>query len=106
MLTYPDFSKSFHMYTGASDTQLVAVITQDDKHIALYSRKRNSTQEIYTYGEQELLSLVEILQEFRNILLGYKIKVHTGHNNLKYQRCTSDRVMRCRLLVEKFGPEI
>jgi hypothetical protein len=34
MLISPDFSKPFHIYTGASDTQLGAVITQDDKHIA------------------------------------------------------------------------
>jgi hypothetical protein len=30
MLTFPDFSKPFHIYTDASDTQLGAVITQDE----------------------------------------------------------------------------
>jgi hypothetical protein len=29
MLTFPDFSKPFHIYTDASDTQLGAVITQE-----------------------------------------------------------------------------
>jgi hypothetical protein len=38
MLTFPYFSKPFHIYTDASDTQLGAVITQDDKPIAFYSR--------------------------------------------------------------------
>jgi hypothetical protein len=31
MLAFPDFSKPFHMYTYASDKQLDAVITQDEK---------------------------------------------------------------------------
>ena len=81
MLTFPDFSKPFHIYTDACDTQLGAVITQEDKPIAFYSRKLNSAQKRYTTGEQELLSIVETLREFRNILLGYKIIVHTDHKN-------------------------
>jgi hypothetical protein len=52
MLTVPDFSKPFHIYTDASDKQLCAVITQDQKTIAFYSRKLNSAQQRYTTGEQ------------------------------------------------------
>jgi hypothetical protein len=37
MLTFPYFSKPFHIYTDASDTQVGAVITKDDKPIAFYS---------------------------------------------------------------------
>jgi hypothetical protein len=44
MLTFPDFSKPFHIYRDASDKQLGAVITHDEKHIAFYSRKLNSAQ--------------------------------------------------------------
>jgi hypothetical protein len=51
------------------------------------------------------LSIVETLLEFRNILLGYKIIVHTDHKKLTYAKSTSDRVMRWRLLIEELGPE-
>jgi hypothetical protein len=34
MLTFPDFSKPFHIYTDASDKQLGDVIIQDEKPIA------------------------------------------------------------------------
>jgi hypothetical protein len=52
------------------------------------------------------LSIVETLREFRNILLGYKIIVHTDHKKITYAKRTSDRVMRWRLLIEEFGPEL
>jgi hypothetical protein len=52
MLAFPDFSKPFHIYTDASDTQLCAVIEQEEKPIAFYSRKLNSAQKRYTTGEQ------------------------------------------------------
>jgi hypothetical protein len=50
------------------------------------------------------LSIVETLREFRNILLGYKIIVHTDHTKLTYAKSTSDRVMRWSLLKKEFGP--
>ena len=44
MLSYPDFYQPFHIYTDASDVQLGAVITQNDKPLAFYSRKLNRSQ--------------------------------------------------------------
>ena len=105
MLAFPDFNKPFHVYTDASDYQLGAVIMQDDKPLAFYSRKMNGAQRRYTTGEQELLSIVETLKEYRNILLGQKIIIHTDHQNILYNKMASDRIVRWRLLLEEFGPE-
>jgi hypothetical protein len=68
LITFPDFEKKNHVYTDASNKQLGAVIMQKVKPLALYSRKLNSAQTRYTTGEQELLSIVESLKEFRDIL--------------------------------------
>jgi hypothetical protein len=38
VLAYPDFTKPFKIYTNASTTQLEAVITQDNRPIAFFSR--------------------------------------------------------------------
>lgn len=105
LLTFPDFNKPFHVYTDASEYQLGAVIMQEEKPIAFYSRKLNSAQRNYTTGEQELLSIVETLKEFRNILLGQELIVHTDHKNIIYGNLSNSRIARWRLLLEEFGPE-
>ena len=105
-LAYPDFNKEFHIFMDASTFQLGGVITQEGKPLAFFSRKLNSAQKKYTVMEQELLSIVEILQEYRNILLGQRIVVHTDHKNLSFSQFQSARVTRWRLIMEEFGPEI
>ena len=94
LLMFPQFDKPFHVYTDASNYQLGAVIMQEDKPLAFYSRKLNDTQKRYTTGEQELLSIVETLKEFKNILLGQKVIIHTDHKNILYGSLSNDRIIR------------
>jgi hypothetical protein len=77
ILCHPDLNNCtiFHLYTDASDHRLGAVIMQDKKPIAFYSRKLNTAQ--------ELLSAIETCKEYKNILLGYyqPIIVFIDHKN-------------------------
>ena len=106
ILAYPDFNAPFEIHTDASHYQLGAVISQKGKPIAFYSRKLNPAQTRYTTTERELLSIVETLKEYRNILLGQQIEVFTDHKNLVYKHFNTERVMRWRLLIEEFGPKL
>ena len=106
LLAYPDFNAPFQIHTDASKTQIGAVMSQNGKPIAFYSRKMNSAQQNYTVTEKELLSIVATLKEFRNILLGQQITVFTDHKNLTCTNFNTERVMRWRLVLEEFGPDL
>ena len=41
LLSFPDFTKPFHVYTDASDRQLGATVVQEGKHLGFYTRKLN-----------------------------------------------------------------
>mmetsp|Transcript_2824 Transcript_2824/g.7823 ORF Transcript_2824/g.7823 Transcript_2824/m.7823 type:complete len:1452 (-) Transcript_2824:296-4651(-) len=105
-LAYPDFSKEFHVHADASDYQLGGVIAQEGKPLAFYTRKLNAAQTRYTTGEKELLSIVETLKAFNNILLGQQVTIHTDHLNLLYKPLSSNRLQRWRILLEEYGPTV
>ncbi len=70
VLAYPDFLKPFEIYTNASTKQLGAVITQENRPIAFFSRKLSAAQSKYTITKLELLAIVETLKEFNGMLWG------------------------------------
>jgi hypothetical protein len=51
LLAYPVFLKPFEIYKDASLTQLGAVINQDNRPIAFFSRKLSETQQKYSVPE-------------------------------------------------------
>ena len=105
LLVYPYRNTHFDIHTDASDYQLGAVISQEGKPIALFSRKLNSAQKSY---RTSLDSSVECIKEFHNILFGYRIIVYSDHKNLVHAATISQsqRVMRWRMILEEFGPDI
>ena len=66
----------------------------------------NSAQQNYTTTEKELLSIVETLKEFRNILSGHHIMVYTNNKNLTCKFLNTERVIRWHLILEEFVPEL
>ena len=86
--------------------QLGAVISQKGKPIALYSRKITDDQQQYKVIDRELLSIVETLKDFGNILLSNKLVIYTDNKNLTCEIFDTNRVLRWRLILEEYGPYI
>jgi hypothetical protein len=61
LLMFPNFNEPFHIFTDASKYLLGAVIMQNNKSLAFYSRKFHSAQQRYTTGEQELLCFISLV---------------------------------------------
>ena len=55
ILAYPNYGEVFEIYTDASQRQLGAVIVQDNRPLAFFSRKLNDPQSKYSITELELL---------------------------------------------------
>jgi len=55
--------------------------------------------------EKELLSIIETAIHHRGILFGFKIRFHSDHKNLSFEKFKSERVLRWRLLLEEYNYE-
>ena len=75
LLSYPYWKISFTDHTNASDKQLGAVISRNNKPIELFSRTLSKPQCNYTTNKKELLAIVEHINQFHGILFGYEINV-------------------------------
>ena len=49
---------------------------------------------------------VETLKEFRTILLGQKLRIYTDHKKLTCNHFNTERVLRRRIIIEEYGPDI
>ena len=81
LLQYPNFDLPFEIYVDASKYKLGGIIQQAEKPLIFWSKRKAESQEKYSVMKSEFLAMVELLKEFRNILLGRKIIICTYHEN-------------------------
>jgi len=106
MCAYPYHNKTYHIYTDASTYQLGSCIMQDERPVAYYSKKLDSAQMNYATIDKELLCVVATLREFRSMIFGADLHIHTDHRNLLNVGNSSERRLRWISYVDEDGPTL
>ncbi len=89
ILAYPDFIKTFKLYTDASDVGLRTVLMQKDDQekdrvICYEAKTLLSAEKNYPTTEKECLAVMWAMQKFKYFLReGQPFKVYTDHAMLK-----------------------
>ena len=105
VLSYPDFTKPFTIYTDASGIGLGAVLSQEqegkERVISYASRSLNSAEKNYTVTDQECLAVVWAIKHFQHYLGMKPFEIVTDHSALKWlQTCKMPKGRRARWIME------
>ncbi|TYK18678.1 pol protein [Cucumis melo var. makuwa] len=100
VLTVPDGSGSFVIYSDASKKVLGCVLMQQGKVVAYASHQLKSHEQNYPTHNLELAAVVFALKIWRHYLYGEKIQIYTDHKSLKYFFTQKELNMRQRRWLE------
>ncbi|KAL4033202.1 hypothetical protein IC575_006288 [Cucumis melo] len=109
VLTVPDGSGSFVIYSDASKKGLGCVLMQQGKVVTYASSQLKSHEQNYPTHDLELAAAVFALKIWRHYLYGEKIQIFTDHKSLKYfftQKELNMRQRRWLELVKNYDCEI
>ncbi|GFW08627.1 retrovirus-related Pol polyprotein from transposon opus [Trichonephila clavipes] len=108
VLKFPDFKKSFELFTDASSIGVGAVLNQEQRPVVFASRTLSAVERNYTVTERECLAVVWALNKFRTYLGFLPIKVITDHaalTHLTTGKNLSNRMIRWALKLAEFNIE-
>lgn len=84
VLALPNFHKQFTLETDACETGMGAVLMQDHKPIAYFSKAMGMKYQALSTYEKELMALVAAVQRWRHYLQHSKFVIRTDHESLKH----------------------
>jgi hypothetical protein len=84
VLRLPNFTIPFILESDASASGLGAVLMQEGKPIAFYSKTLGPRAMTLSIYEKEALAILEALKKWRHYLLGNQLTIRTDQQSLKY----------------------
>jgi hypothetical protein len=89
ILSFPNWTKEFHVHVDASSIALGAVLAHPgecdiDHPVYFTSINLSESEHNYNNTEREGLAMVYSLQKFKHYLLGHHFKMFIDHSTMKY----------------------
>jgi RNase H-like domain found in reverse transcriptase/Reverse transcriptase (RNA-dependent DNA polymerase)/Integrase zinc binding domain/Chromo (CHRromatin Organisation MOdifier) domain/Integrase core domain/Aspartyl protease/Eukaryotic translation initiation factor 3 subunit G len=109
VLAIPQFDKPFDVYTDASDNACGAVLIQETRPVAYFSKKFSPAERNYPTHDRECLAIVSAYREWRCYLEGVPSTCHTDHQpltQLQSQPQISRRQARWLEFLASFQPNV
>lgn len=79
-----DFKKLFQVHYDASSMAIGVVLSQEDKPVALFSKKLNESKHKYSSYDKEFYAVIQALKHWRNYLLGNEFVLFSNNSPLQY----------------------
>jgi len=113
VLACPDYTQQFFIQTDASDVGLGATLFQKidglERTIAFSSRTLHANERKFSATEKECLAVLYALRKYRPYIEGYKVKVITDHQALKWLhnlKSPSGRLTRWVMEMQQYDFEV
>lgn len=94
----------FEIETDASDSALAAVLTQDGRPVAFYSRSLQGSERRHAAVEKEAQAIVEAVRHWRHYLSGRHFTIKTDQRSVSYvfnkkhkNKIKNDKMLRWKL---------
>ncbi|CAA0828817.1 Uncharacterized mitochondrial protein AtMg00860, partial [Striga hermonthica] len=100
VLTIPDPSRSFTIFSDASRQGLGCVLMKDGQVVAYASRQLKPHEQNYPTHDLELAAVVHALKIWRHYLYGGRCEIFTDHKSLQYIFTQKELNMRQRRWLE------
>ena len=84
LLSLPNFSRTFAIECDASGYGIGAVLMEDGRPIAYFSKKLSGTTLNYPFYDKDLYALFRALETWQNYLWPKEFVIHTDNESLEH----------------------
>lgn len=108
-----DESEPFQVETDASDAAIAAVLTQNGRPVAFYSRTLQGPERRHAAVEKEALAIIESVRHWRHYLTGKHFSIKTDQRSVKFMfdkhhknKIKNDKILRWRMDISCYDFDI